>query len=150
MDTIVDQGEQIVGQGYAAHAHASLGNPLARDARDPLALLGVRHAEVRRQVESLDEVLDPVSDRDHAQPGGHRGDDVVIQQRQSTAAVQAILLAELRQIEHAMQRAADGQYGTCEDCGGGIAARRLEVVPAATRCISCQGLLEEVASRSAH
>jgi DnaK suppressor protein len=50
------------------------------------------------------------------------------------------LLAENReQVEHALDRLADGKYGVCEDCGERIAAERLEFRPEATRCVDCQG-----------
>lgn len=45
---------------------------------------------------------------------------------------------ELRQIEAAFQRLAQGRYGECADCGVTIDAGRLLAQPAATRCIACQ------------
>jgi DnaK suppressor protein len=30
-----------------------------------------------------------------------------------------------------------GEFGFCEDCGEDIAIGRLEIDPAATRCVSC-------------
>ena len=47
-------------------------------------------------------------------------------------------LDEMRDIDGALQRIANGSYGTCDDCGGDIDARRLEAQPTATRCIACQ------------
>jgi len=45
---------------------------------------------------------------------------------------------EIRDIEVAHQRIADGSYGTCETCGNEIAFERLEAYPTARRCIVCQ------------
>jgi RNA polymerase-binding protein DksA len=45
---------------------------------------------------------------------------------------------ELRQIEAAFQRLAQGHYGQCADCGDAIDAARLAAQPAATRCLTCQ------------
>jgi len=45
---------------------------------------------------------------------------------------------ELRQIEAAFQRLAQGRYGQCVDCGDTIDAARLAAQPAATRCLTCQ------------
>lgn len=45
---------------------------------------------------------------------------------------------ELRQIEAAFQRLAQGHYGECADCGAVIEAGRLQAQPAATRCMACQ------------
>lgn len=45
----------------------------------------------------------------------------------------------LRQsIEHALTRAAQGQFGRCEICGGRIEPDRLTALPWATTCIRCQ------------
>jgi DnaK suppressor protein len=52
-------------------------------------------------------------------------------------------VTELRALEAARQRLADGSYGTCADCGGEIGFERLQVNPAAVRCIRCQTSYEK-------
>jgi RNA polymerase-binding transcription factor DksA len=52
-------------------------------------------------------------------------------------------LAELRDLEAARLRLADGSYGTCVDCKGEIGYERLRANPAALRCIRCQALHEK-------
>ena len=47
-------------------------------------------------------------------------------------------LSELRGLEAARARLADGSYGICADCGGDIGFERLRANPAAERCIRCQ------------
>jgi len=47
-------------------------------------------------------------------------------------------LSELRELEAARTRLADGRYGVCDDCGGDIGYERLKANPAAVRCIACQ------------
>jgi DnaK suppressor protein len=47
-------------------------------------------------------------------------------------------LSELRALEAARQRIADGSYGRCVDCGGDIGYERLQVNLAALRDIRCQ------------
>jgi DnaK suppressor protein len=47
-------------------------------------------------------------------------------------------VAELREVEAALTRLADGAYGTCADCGADIGFERLRAEPAAARCIECQ------------
>ena len=44
---------------------------------------------------------------------------------------------ELRRITAALARIDEGEYGYCLDCGEEIAARRLELAPAAPLCIGC-------------
>jgi DnaK suppressor protein len=47
-------------------------------------------------------------------------------------------LGELRALEAALRRIADGGFGLCADCGADIPLERLRVQPGATRCVSCQ------------
>jgi len=49
---------------------------------------------------------------------------------------------EVRDIEAALMRMRDGNYGTCSDCGDAIAPQRLAVQPAALRCQQCQSEYE--------
>jgi RNA polymerase-binding transcription factor DksA len=49
-----------------------------------------------------------------------------------------VLSGNQLQIEHAMQRAVEGQYGLCEDCEDQIPGERLKAWPEATRCVECQ------------
>ncbi len=44
---------------------------------------------------------------------------------------------ELRRIEAALARIDEGEYGWCITCGEEIAAKRLELDPAAALCIDC-------------
>jgi DnaK suppressor protein len=52
-------------------------------------------------------------------------------------------VTELRALEAARQRLAQGSYGECADCGGEIGFERLQVSPAAVRCIRCQTAYEK-------
>ena len=44
---------------------------------------------------------------------------------------------ELAEIDAALERIADGTYGSCEECGGPIGRQRLRAIPEARRCIAC-------------
>ena len=44
----------------------------------------------------------------------------------------------LREIEEALVRLRDGSYGTCLDCGMPVSRKRLEAIPWARYCVSCQ------------
>jgi len=48
----------------------------------------------------------------------------------------------LEQVNAALHRIDEGTYGICASCGGVIAAERLEALPYATLCISCQAARE--------
>ena len=45
---------------------------------------------------------------------------------------------ELEQIESALQKIDDGEFGVCESCGDPIGSTRLRALPFATECIECK------------
>ncbi len=49
----------------------------------------------------------------------------------------------LEQIESALERIEDGDYGECEECGARIPKTRLNALPYATMCVKCASRLEE-------
>lgn len=53
-------------------------------------------------------------------------------------------VGELREIEAALQRIEQGEYGNCVDCGGEIGEARLRARPAAARDVRCQSLFEQL------
>jgi RNA polymerase-binding transcription factor DksA len=52
----------------------------------------------------------------------------------------------LKDIEDALLRIRDGLYGNCERCTKPIDETRLEAVPQARMCISCQEITEKESS----
>lgn len=48
----------------------------------------------------------------------------------------------LAQIEAALEKIADGSYGSCEECGGRIPKARLELIPDVPYCVKCASKLE--------
>jgi DnaK suppressor protein len=52
-------------------------------------------------------------------------------------------LSELRMLEAARSRLAEGRYGICTSCGQDIAFERLRANPGAERCIQCQTQFEK-------
>jgi DnaK suppressor protein len=51
---------------------------------------------------------------------------------------------ELKNLERALKRMDDGEYGNCLDCDAAIAVARLQAYPTAARCINCQAKHEQV------
>lgn len=47
-------------------------------------------------------------------------------------------MALLREVEGALERLRDGTYGTCMDCGMPVSRKRLEALPWARYCVTCQ------------
>lgn len=50
---------------------------------------------------------------------------------------------QLRRIDAALARIAEGEYGICLSCDAGIDPRRLEIDPTATLCIGCASNRED-------
>ncbi len=57
---------------------------------------------------------------------------------------------EFRDIEAALLRIAHGTYGVCIDCDDKIDEARLDRMPAASRCLSCQESFEHRDQREHH
>lgn len=55
-------------------------------------------------------------------------------------------LGEIRSIERALERIAQGTYGRCIECGDQIPAERLHANPSAERCFPCQDHFEKTHS----
>jgi DnaK suppressor protein len=52
------------------------------------------------------------------------------------------LLERITQVERAIDRLGEGNYGYCERCGNAIPVERLAAFPSATLCITCKQLEE--------
>lgn len=50
---------------------------------------------------------------------------------------------KLREIEDALERIAEGSFGTCEKCGAKIPKGRLKVMPFSTTCVACKSKQEQ-------
>lgn len=60
-----------------------------------------------------------------------------LQNQAMAKAQQARRDVEIRRLNSALERIAEGEFGCCEDCGEPIVKGRLELDPAAHLCISC-------------
>jgi len=50
--------------------------------------------------------------------------------------------SELRNVESALERMQNGNFGVCQGCGSQIPMARLNCVPYATHCVRCQREVE--------
>jgi len=57
---------------------------------------------------------------------------------------------EMRDIEAALQRVRNGEYGVCIDCGEAVTFPRLMAYPTAKRCIVCQEQREKHYAQEGH
>ncbi|WP_170564529.1 TraR/DksA family transcriptional regulator [Ruegeria atlantica] len=60
-----------------------------------------------------------------------------LQNQAMAKAQQANRDIETRRLTAALTRIDDGEFGYCEDCGEGIPVARLNLDPAASKCVSC-------------
>lgn len=112
---------------------------------DPDTITAARE-RLQARARALRDELATVDAEQAAPPTTQQGDDVADsaetgEQRSREAvrdAEQARDAGELREIAAALGRIEQGVYGACTDCGNDIAAARLQVQPAAARCIECQ------------
>lgn len=76
---------------------------------------------------------------------GFRSADVTseLSERAASELLERVRQEDAEQARHAAERRAAGQTGVCEDCGAAIELERLEFLPDATRCVACQGRLEQ-------
>jgi DnaK suppressor protein len=70
--------------------------------------------------------------------------DLDVYEREKALALLQTAERKLESIERAIRLAEEGQYGLCENCGNPIDPARLEVLPQATLCLSCQRAVERV------
>ena len=62
-----------------------------------------------------------------------------LQQQAMAQATERHRAAEITRIDRALLRIDESEYGFCENCGDEIAAKRLEIDPAANLCVRCAG-----------
>ena len=61
----------------------------------------------------------------------------VTAERGEAEALANTLKETLTEVEHALAKLDEGQFGKCEKCGNEIAPARLEAMPASRFCIDC-------------
>jgi RNA polymerase-binding transcription factor DksA len=92
-----------------------------------------RRLALRRDFDRMVEASQSVSTDDEHDPEG----STIAFERAQVAALLDQAERQLAELDAAVARLDAGGYGRCESCGGQIAAERLLVRPAATRCIAC-------------
>lgn len=97
------------------------------------ARLLARKQELTRRLGKIETDLDTTPNPDSAERATERENDEVLEE----LGLQGQM--ELKAIEAALKRIADGTYGTCVRCGGAISRERLEAVPHAALCRECMG-----------
>ena len=108
--------------------------------------LETMRAETQSEIDGLREEV--AADNDEVNYGvkNHPAEDATnLYTQERSLAISATMERELAQIDHALQRIAEGTYGVCEVGGESIPVERLEARPAATLCIQHQREQDEQA-----
>lgn len=95
------------------------------------ARLRARLRELDNRITDVESELDQPANADFEERASERETDEVLEGL-GHAGVQ-----EIRMINAALSRIADGTYGICVACGEPISEERLEAVPHAPRCRNC-------------
>ncbi|MCP5180395.1 MAG: TraR/DksA family transcriptional regulator [Pseudomonadales bacterium] len=88
-------------------------------------------------VDRRDRVSKHVEHRDSPLPPDFAEQAVELENDETLTALMARLDAQIAEVRAALGRLAAGEYGCCERCGAQIDVRRLDALPASTRCVAC-------------
>jgi len=98
-------------------------------------------ASLRSDIAAL--AADNRAPQDAAGIGNHIADDATeVFERERDLALRSNSQDVLAQVDAAIERIDQGRYGICARCGKKIAPDRLEALPYAIYCITCQSIVE--------
>lgn len=98
------------------------------DAQEAKKVLMARRAELLASLDQIEDQLDEPVSKDWEDAATDRQGDEVL------SALGNVEQAELRQIDAALARVDEGEYGFCVTCGDEIQAARLALLPATPFC----------------
>ncbi len=101
-------------------------------------------SEQKRLNEELEQLVassQPKNERREGSPFGKREEEATESfELEKRLALEKSIREQLAGIEHALQKFADGTYGSCDNCGKSIDPARLEALPQASLCLECKAL----------
>jgi DnaK suppressor protein len=97
-------------------------------------LLASRIAEAERTISAAQQETRAHATR-HADPADQAASEY---ERQAAVHTADTARQKLKVLKEALQRLDRGTYGECAECGGEIERKRLEAIPWARYCVSCQ------------
>lgn len=95
------------------------------------AALRARRAELAGHLMEVEKSLDATPPKDWEDRSSERQGDEVLE------SLGHVELAELKRIDAALGRVADGTYGECMKCGDDISGARLDLLPDTPFCKNC-------------
>jgi DnaK suppressor protein len=121
-----------------------------RPLRSPAETESIRNALTERLSDlraEYDQTISEIAEAQRDRLTDSAGDDQADTGTKTFEREQELSLANnlrerIDQVERALDRLEDGQYGWCERCGNAIPVERLAAFPSATLCVSCKQLEE--------
>ena len=99
-----------------------------------------RRSELISDLERLQREIRALGDSGGSDP---LDDACGISSMEATFATYTQRREQLRNVELALQRIADGNFGMCDTCGRPVGLKRLQALPWANHCITCQEQSEQ-------
>ncbi|MBL0709998.1 MAG: TraR/DksA family transcriptional regulator [Colwellia sp.] len=90
-----------------------------------------RIIELQHRISSIHKDFADGRDSDWAEQASERENEEVLNALESEAKI------EIQHLSNAITRMENGNYGVCQTCGDDISQQRLQVQPAAEKCIQC-------------
>ncbi len=142
-------GEKAAGRSAKATKAATKAAPV-RAARSSAETEKIRAALSERRDElkgEYEQTMAEIAEAQRDRLTDSAGDDQADTGTKTFEREQEISLANnvrerISQVERALGRLDDGQYGWCERCGNAIPVERLAAFPSATLCVTCKQLEE--------
>ena len=90
-----------------------------------------RIIELQKRIGAIHRDFADGRDSDWSEQASERENEEVLNALESEAKV------EIQHLSNAITRMENGNYGVCQECGDDISKQRLQVQPAAEKCIKC-------------
>jgi DnaK suppressor protein len=106
-----------------------------------------RNEKIRKRLQALrEEILKVIGWNDTASSGGDAMDEIdqanELIEKEMGFLMSSNMSNNLAEVEEALERIDKNEYGKCQHCGTEISSKRLDVLPFAKFCVSCQEKME--------
>ncbi|MCX6556376.1 MAG: TraR/DksA family transcriptional regulator [Candidatus Aminicenantes bacterium] len=106
-----------------------------------------RDIKIRTRLEALrNEIFKVIGWNETASGGGGAMDEIdqanELIEKEMGYLMSSNMSNNLKEVEEALERIKNKEYGKCQHCGAEISSKRLDVLPFAKFCVTCQESLE--------
>ena len=92
-----------------------------------------------KELEQLDASAPAIGEMREGSPYGKKEEGAAeAYELEKRLALRRRLMEHLGEVEHALSKFEQGNYGKCDSCGKSINVERLEVFPQASLCLNCK------------